>query len=291
MDFVTFANLTFNGLIEGLVVALPAAALTMVFGVVRFPNAATGDVLTIGAYAAQAAQLVVGGSIVASAVVGMTFTALLSLALYVAVFRGFAGRPNVYPLVASIGVAFALRAVLTFFLGYDQRVFSLPLTRAVAFGPLRIVPSDIWIGLTAIGAIAVVFVILYATPLGRRMRAVADDPDLARNCGISPDRVIGAMWLIAGAITGLAGVLLGIKTLITPLMGWEMLLPAFAAMILGGIGNPAGAILAAIVIGVAQELSTHWVGFTYKIAVGFVIMLVVLLVRPSGLFGIVSRVR
>ncbi|MCF3932111.1 branched-chain amino acid ABC transporter permease [Acuticoccus sp. M5D2P5] len=291
MDFALFANLAFNGLIEGAVIALPAVALTLVFGVMGFPNASTGDVMTAGAYAAQTGQIAMAGSIVAGVIVGSVASALLALVFYLCVFRFFQGRPSMYALVASIGLAFATRSTLTFFLGYDQRVFPIPLTRAFSFGPLRIVPSDLYILATSVGAIVLVFLLLYVTPLGRRMRAVADNPDLARSCGISSHRVLSAMWLIAGAVTGLGGILFGIKTVITPLMGWEALLPAFAAMILGGIGNPAGAIAGALTIGIAQELSTPFVGFTYKIGVGFAIMVLALVLRPSGLFNLSARVR
>jgi branched-chain amino acid transport system permease protein len=123
------------------------------------------------------------------------------------------------------------------------------------------------------------------------MRAVADNPDLARACGISAPRVLTVLWLIAGALSGLAGLLLGGKTIISPMMGWDMLLPAFAATILGTIGNPLGAVLGAVIIGVAQEVSSYWIGFTYKIGAGLGLMFLVLLVRPNGLFAARARVR
>ena len=94
-----------------------------------------------------------------------------------------------------------------------------------------------------------------------------------------------ALWLVAGGVAGIAGMMLGIKTIVTPEFGWDMLLPAFTAAIFGGIGSPVGAIVAGLILGIAQELSTPFVGFTYKIAIAFIIMLAVLLLRPRGLFG------
>ena len=123
------------------------------------------------------------------------------------------------------------------------------------------------------------------------MRAVADDRDLARVSGIRPERVMVALWLMAGAVAGLAGMMLGIKTVVAPEVGWEMLLPAFTAAILGGIGSAPGAVLAWLLLGVAQEVSTPFVGFSYKIAIAFLVMLGVLLMRPSGLFGRSESVR
>ena len=291
MGLTYFLNLAVNGVVEGLGIALLALALTLVFGIARFPNASAGDVLTAGAYAGYGGQVLLGGSIILGAVSGMAAMAALSAALYVLVFRKLEGRSGVYPLVASIGLAFAIRSALTFFIGHDQRVFSVPLMRAIDIGPIRVVPTDLYIAATALAALLVVFAILHLTPLGRRMRAVADNPDLARTCGIGSGRVLLALWLLAGAVTGLGGVLLGIKTVVTPMMGWELLLPAFAATILGTIGNPLGAVIGAVLIGVAQELSTPFVGFTYKIGVGFAILLLVLLVRPQGIFAGAERVR
>jgi len=123
------------------------------------------------------------------------------------------------------------------------------------------------------------------------MRAVADNRDLARVSGIRPERVMTAMWLIAGGVCAIGGMMLGIKTVVAPEVGWDMLLPIFAATILGGIGSPVGAVVAGLVLGVAQEVSTPFVGFTYKIALSFVVLLAVLLVRPRGLFGRIEGVR
>jgi branched-chain amino acid transport system permease protein len=99
------------------------------------------------------------------------------------------------------------------------------------------------------------------------------------------------LWVLVGAVCGVAGIVLGIRTVVAPEMGWDVLLPGFAAAILGGVGSPAGAVLAGVVLGIAQEISTPFVGFTYKIALSFVVLMVVLVVRPQGLFGTLERVR
>jgi branched-chain amino acid transport system permease protein len=123
------------------------------------------------------------------------------------------------------------------------------------------------------------------------MRAVADNPELARASGIRARRVMLTLWVLVGAVCGVAGIVLGIRTVVAPEMGWDVLLPGFAAAILGGVGSPAGAVLAGVVLGIAQEISTPFVGFTYKIALSFVVLMVVLVVRPQGLFGTLERVR
>jgi branched-chain amino acid transport system permease protein len=279
-----YAQLLVNGVVQGLVIGLAALSITLVFGIARFPNAATGDFMTFGAYAALSTHKATG-SIAFGGLGAIIATGVISLLAYLTVFRHLAERSVVALLVASIGVAFFVRAVLGVTFGHGQQVFQVPLSRPYVFGGLRITPLDLQLAAVAAVALGVVFAILYLTPIGRQMRAVADNRDLARVSGIRPDRVMIALWLLAGSVAGVAGMMLGIKTIVTPEFGWEMLLPAFTAAILGGIGSPVGAVVAGLVLGVVQEVSTPFVGFTYKIALAFIIMLAVLLIRPRGLFG------
>jgi branched-chain amino acid transport system permease protein len=278
------------GIVHGLIIGLSALGITLVFGIARFPNAAAGDTMTAGAYAGFAAHGATGSLAVAGGA-SVLVSGLVSLLGYLLVFRPLARRPLAALLVAAIGVAFVIRAVLGVTFGHQQRVFQVPLAWPIEVMGLRIPPMDLTLAGVAAGTLAVAFLVLYATPIGRQMRAVADDPDLARVSGIRPFRVMVALWLLAGAAAGIGGMMLGIKTVVSPEMGWEGLLPAFAAAILGGIGSPVGAVVAGLVLGVAQEVSTPWVGFTYKIALAFAVLLVVLLLRPRGIFGRVEAVR
>ncbi|HZC12878.1 MAG TPA: branched-chain amino acid ABC transporter permease [Thermoleophilaceae bacterium] len=290
---VYYTNLALNGLVEGLVIALAALAVTLVFAVARFPNAATGDFMTAGAYAGIGVQaLGLGSSVWLSGLAAVAATMALAAVAYLAVFRRLLGRSLVAALLASIGVAFLVRSLLTFFIGHDQHVFQgVPITRAMNFGGVRVLPLDLYLGAAALVCLALVFAVLFLSPVGRRMRAVADDPDLARVSGIRVGRVMLTLWLLVGAVTAVGGMIVGIKTVVMPEMGWDLLLPAFAAAILGGVGSPTGAVLAGVLLGVAQELSTPFVGFSYKIALSFVVLVVILLVRPQGLFGRLERVR
>ncbi|WP_144182590.1 branched-chain amino acid ABC transporter permease [Elioraea rosea] len=287
---VFWVELLIAGVVSGLVIGLVALAITLVFGIARFPNAATGDTMTLGAYGALAGHAATGSLLLGGAL-GALGGAVTGLAAYALVFRRLSGRSTVALLVASIGIGFILRAGLALAFGHTQQVFQAPLVRPWRFEGVRIHPNDLRLAATAAFALAVVFATLYLTPIGRRMRAVADDPALARVCGISPVRVMVALWLLAGAVAGIAGVILGMRTVVAPEIGWDMLLPGFAAAILGGIGSPVGAVVAGLIIGIAQEMATPVVGFTYKIALAFVVMLFVLLVRPRGLFGRVEGVR
>lgn len=291
MSWIDVVNLLINGLIEGLVVALPALAMTLVMGVNRFPNAATGDFLTTGAYAAVAVQMLGGVPLWLAALASVAVTALVSAGSYQLIFRKLAGRPMVSSMLAAIGLGFLLRSLISFFAGHDQRTFEMPLVRAWNFGGIRILPTDLLIAAIAAACLLVVFVLIYRTSFGRQLRAVADSADLARASGIRAKGLMLSLWLLVGALSAIGGVLLGMKAIVMPEMGWESLIPAFAAMVLGGIGSPIGAVLGALVLCVVQELSVPLLGPSYKLVLSFVVLALVLLLRPAGIMGRVQLVR
>ena len=291
MAFELVVNLLTNGIVEGLVIALPALALTLVMGICKFPNASAGDTMTLGAYAALVFHA--GGlPMFFVAVLGaMMVSALVSWAAYRLIFSRLTQAPMVASLLAAIGLAFVLRSVLVLSVGPEARTFKLPLVRAWNFDGVRLLPTDLMIAAVAMTAVIAVFCLLGLTDAGRKLRAVADNPDLARLSGIRSRRLMWLLWAVAGALAGLGGVLIGVKGVLTPEIGWEFVLPAFAAVILGGIGSPVGAVVGAVVMGIAQELSVPLVGPSYKLVVAFAVMVIVLLFRPAGLFGTIEKVR
>ncbi|CAN7263871.1 branched-chain amino acid ABC transporter permease [Acidovorax sp. LjRoot117] len=291
MTWIDFTNLLINGWIEGLVVALPALAMTLVMGVNRFPNAATGDFLTTGAYAAVAVQMLGGLPLWLAAIASVAITAVVSAGSYQLIFRKLVGRPMVASMLAAIGLGFLLRSLISFFAGHDQRTFDMPLVRAWNFGGIRILPTDLLIAAIAAVCLLVVFVLIYRTSFGRQLRAVSDSADLARASGIRAGGLMLSLWLLVGALSSIGGVLLGMKAVVTPEMGWESLIPAFAAMVLGGIGSPLGAVLGALLLCMVQELSVPLLGPSYKLVLSFVVLALVLLLRPAGIMGRVQLVR
>ena len=298
MNFVQLANLAINGLVEGAVIALPALALTLVMGIARFPNAATGDWMTLGAYAAvgaQAALLSTGlagaGPMLLATLLAAVVCAGLSIAAYELIFKRLSRSAMVASLLASIGLAFLVRSLITLAMGHEQRTFALPLVRAANFGGVRVLPTDLAIAAVALVVLACVFAWLHFGRSGRLLRALADNPELARLSGIRSRRLMWLLWALAGGLSATGGVLLGVKSVVMPELGWELLLPAFAAMVLGGIGSPVGAVVGALLTGVVQELSVPLVGPSYKIAVAFGLLLLTLLLRPAGLFGRPELVR
>lgn len=291
MEFVDYINLAINGLVEGLIIALPALAVTLVHGLAKFTNASTGDVATAGGFGGLLIFNVTGGSIILGGIGGAIIGAVVALLTYYLAFKPIMRRSFIALMLTSIGVSLLIRSILGVSFGHDPRMFNMPITRSMNWHGILINPTDINLALIIVAVLAIVFMILYVAPIGRIMRALADDPDLARVSGIHKEQSMIMMWAIAGAICGIAGTVLGVRTAINPDMGWNLLLPAFAAAVIGGLGNPVGAVVGAILIGVIQELSTPYVGFVYKIALAYVAMALVLLLRPQGLFNRPQGVR
>lgn len=286
-----YANLAVSGLVQGLLLATLALSISLCFSVARFTNAASGDMMTLAAYSVVGFQALAHGSLafgIAGAVVMMCGISLLSYAL---LFRHLRNASPIMLLIASIGLALFCRSMLTLFVGHGQHAIAYPIARAFNFNGLRIVPVDLWIALGAAALLVAVFGVLYLTPIGMQVRAMADNRDLARSSGIKTTRVMVALWCLMGCVTAVGGAMLGIKTVVVPEMGWNLLLPGFAAAVLGGLGNPIGAVVAAVGLGVVQELATPLVGFVYKTAFSFAVLIAVLIWRPEGLFGRPEQVR
>ena len=288
---IQFLNLLINGVVEGLVVALPALAMTLVMGVNRFPNAATGDLMTTGAYAAIGIQALGVSSLLGATLLAALCTALVSVIAYELIFKKLARQPMIASLLASIGLGFLLRSTISFFAGHDQRNFKLPIVRAWNFDGVRLLPSDLNIAAAALVCLIIIFLLLYKTSFGRQLRAVSDNPDLARARGLRARSLMIGLWLLVGMVSAIGGVLLGMKAVVMPELGWDHLIPAFAAMVLGGIGSPVGAVLGALLMCIAQELSVPLLGPSYKLVLSFAVLALVLLVRPSGLMGRTELVR
>lgn len=288
---IFYVNLALMGAVQGLLLATIALSVTLCFSIARFANAATGDLLTLGAYTVVATQLVLGGSLLAGISLSIIVVVATSLASYWLIFRHFKNASPVMALVCSVGLAFLIRSVISFIAGHGQYAIDYPISRAIVFHGLRIVPTDIWVSVGAIVLLAAVFGVLYLTQIGLHVRCLADNRDLARASGIKTKTVMIVLWALIGLVTALGGVMTGIKTIVNPEMGWNLLLHGFAAAVLGGLGNPVGAVIAAVILGIASEMITPFVGFVYKSAFVYAVLMIILVVRPEGIFGRVEQVR
>jgi neutral amino acid transport system permease protein len=281
------AQTAVNGLSLGSVYALGAVGLTLVYGILKLVNFAHGEFLTFGAFMAFLVNVTWGAPLVLGILFAVMATAVLGV-LFERIMWGpmrSRGAGLLQLLLMSIGLALVIRNVIQWFWGTEIRVLDVNVTDVVTFLGLRI-------GRTNLIVIVIGFVVLIATGLmlrytllGKRMRALSDDLALAETSGIDTSRVILYTWVFAGGLAGLAGVLAGAVTNVKPLLGFELLLPIFAAVILGGIGNAFGALVGGIVLGVVIEWSTLLIAARWKIAIGFLVLILVLIVRPQGIFG------
>ncbi len=185
----------------------------------------------------------------------------------------------------SIGLAFVLRGVIQYIWSTELRFLDVNVIATVDILGLRIGRTSLVVLVVGVVVIAAIGLMLRYSLLGKRMRALSDNLDLAETSGIDTSRVIVYTWIFAGALAGLAGVMAAATTEVRPEFGFELLLPIFAAVILGGIGDAFGALVGGLVLGLIIEWSTLFIEARWKIAVGFVALIVVLIVRPQGIFG------
>jgi branched-chain amino acid transport system permease protein len=281
------AQTSLNGLTLGSVYALGAVGLTLVYGILKLTNFAHGDFLTFGAYMAFLVNVTWGGPLVLGILFGMLATALMAVFLEKIMWGPMRARGAglLQLLLMSIGLAFLLRYTIQFIWGTKVRALDVNVTDSVQFLGLRIGRTElIVIGIGFVTLMAVGLMLKY-TLLGKRMRALSDNFDLAETSGIDTSQIVLFTWIFAGALAGLAGVLAAEVTNLRPEFGFALLLPIFAAVILGGIGDAFGALAGGIVLGLVTELSTLEIEPRWKTAVGFAVLIIVLFVRPQGIFG------
>lgn len=290
LEFLNFYLIP--GLILGSIYALGAVGVSLIFGILRFAHFAHGDLMTIGAYFALTVVLALEVSPWLALPVAVALTVAVGLGIDRAFYRPLRARPTIITVISSFGVALSLRAVAQLVWGPQIQSYESGIQRPlVFFDAIRIAERHIGIIVLTIVIVIALHLYLTRTRAGRAMRAVADDPELAQVSGIHTEAVLRNVWIIGGGLAATAGVFLGLDTQLSPYMGWDLLLPVFAAALVGGIGRPYGAIAGGLLIGLAEELSTYpWIGEAplvspgYKTAIAFVLMITVLIWRPRGIF-------
>jgi neutral amino acid transport system permease protein len=283
-DFLDL-QLLINGIAIGSILALAAIGLTLTYGILKLSNFAHGDFMTLGAYLTWLVNTS-GLNIWLSMLIAAAGTIMAMLIAEYLLWKPMRDRraSDTTLIIISIGLALFLRNGILLFYGGSNQQYLLPVVRALEFGDLRIAYYRLVVVGLALAAIVALHLILNNTKIGKAMRAVADNIDLARVSGIDVERIVLWTWVITGTLSALAGGMYGLIAVVRPNMGWFLILPMFAAVILGGIGNVYGAIAGAFIIGIAQELSVPLLGSEYKLGVALAIMILILLVRPQGLF-------
>ena len=284
MDFLLQSIL--NGILAGCIYALFAMGLTLIYGVLNFVNFAHGELIMWGAYFLY---------LFMEKPIGLPFTLALPPALFLTILLGmgidqFVFKPlrpanRLTLLIAALGLSFFLRNGAQFFWGAEIRTYGFEIKRGMRFLGVSITFNQIAIILTSILCILFLYLLFHRSRMGKSMRAVSDNLELARVVGIDTKRTIRIAWIIAALLAGVGGILLALDTNLQPGMGLINLVKAFAATLLGGVGNLWGAFWGGILIGLAENLGVLVISPGYKDAIAFGIMVLMLLIRPATLLG------
>lgn len=317
---VAYPNQFVVGVVVGSILALGALGLTLIYGVLKFAHFAHGDTMLLAAYIAffflsgsvvgasgtdvslpwRLAQLPgattpiwrfsFGYGLLLAIALAAVVTAALLLLVDRWVYRPLRERRAGLAIFAivSLGVAIAARSLMLMIWGPTPRFYVTGIRPTITLpGGPRLPTDQLFIMAVAVLLAGAAYLLLYRTTTGRAMRAMADNAELARVSGIDTERVVRTTWVISSVLIAVAGSLLALQSQLKPELGFMLLLPVFAAAILGGIGSPHGALAGGLIVGIIQEVAVSFgiIGPGYKFAVAFVILILVILVRPRGLFG------
>ncbi len=294
-----------DGILVGSFLSLGAIGLTLVMHILRFANFSHAELLSIGAYSALVFDKLFEGllpvfnqkigpfsltlALLLAIVLAMLVTGLSAMAFDRLVFQRVRQKGEELSMVfASFGMALIIRSVIGLIFGLSSELYSRDIAFAMVLSrdPLLLVkPDQVFVLAAAIIIMVVLHLILSRTTFGFSLRAVAENPNLAQVHGVNLKRMVALVWILGGALGAVAGVFYGLSYQITPVMGRDLVLPIFAATIVGGIGSVYGAVLGGFIVGIASNVALSVLPSGYSPSVPFLMILAVLLIRPNGLFG------
>jgi branched-subunit amino acid ABC-type transport system permease component len=287
----TFMHAVGFGLVTSAVIALSAVALSLQFSVSNIPNFAHGEFLTLGMYGALVAQYLTNNVFV-DVLVGAIVVGAAAWLINRTIIEPFNRRGAKVTVLFVVTIALSLmiqNAIIVFFGGTTHSLV-VPSETVSQVGPFLFTAADMIVMAVAVAVMLAVHVILRYTTFGKSQRAVADSRELASVTGINMPRVVALTWLMAGAIAGIAGAVIAFQGgTFSPLTGYTFLLVTFAAAVAGGLGRPYGAMIGALILGLVTEVGGSYLASSYKQVIAVGILVVVLLIRPSGLFDARGR--
>ena len=295
MDLSLFPQLIVNSLITGSLYALVSAGLSLNYGLLRVLNFAHGHMMMVGAYAFYYFSQDQGFSLVNASIGTVVVAALLALCTLLIFIRPFTKFSYQLTLVTTLALGTILESLVSLIFGVNVKSLMGYSGESIEIASVYITPVQVGIILSAIVVLGTVAYLVHGTAVGRMIRAVRESPCAAESLGISEKKVTGGVFLLATVLACFAGVMVGVETNLQPTMGNSYTMKAFAAMILGGLGNVWGTVFGAYLLGFIENFSIgldFWgvsLPTGYKDAFAFVIILLVLLVRPQGLFGTKAR--
>ena len=277
------------GFVTASVLAIAAVGLSLQFGITNYVNFAYGDFMALGGFFAyvlnnQLFHLNIWIALVLGSMAMGVFAVVVNRLILGPFARRFS--TNHYVLIVTFGLSLIMLNAAYSIWGAQVRFYNMPIAAAVHIGPLLLTRNQLIVIGIAIVLMVAVHTMLKVTRLGKAMRAMSDNTTLAMTSGIDTKRITTITWFLSGTLAGVAGTVLGIgEGNLTPASGELFLFVIFAAVILGGIGSIYGAIGGAIIIGLATEISAAFINPSYKLDIAFVILILALLVRPSGIFA------
>jgi branched-subunit amino acid ABC-type transport system permease component len=284
-DWRDVAQIVVNGVMAGSMLMLPAIGFNCIFAVLRYPNFAVAGYATIGAFAGWIANTQWGLPAGLALFAAFLAAGAAGLLAEEAALKPLRPSGALTVAIASVALTLLLENLVRFFFGNDLRGYDLPVLRDWRFDGIRVNPQQAQNTLFAVLAASALFALLAFTRLGRAMRAVADNPQLADIKGVDPNRIARVAVFIGAGLAGFGGMLIGLDTSIDPLTGFRVVLSVFAAAVVGGLGSIPGAALGAMVVGVGEEMAGVLLQPAYRTVTAFLAILVVLSIRPEGLLG------
>ncbi|WP_419845385.1 ABC transporter permease subunit [Candidatus Poriferisocius sp.] len=288
------AQTVFNGLKFGLIIAMSAIGLSLIYGTTGLVNFAHGELVTFGAVIAWYFNSSWGElNLIVAALVTMIVCGMLGAGLESGLFRPLRHRRlGIFQLVVvTIGLSLLGRQVIQLFFGAEPLPYTdFQVQERWEFGPWAVTPRELVTVAVIIAILLAVGLMLQWTRFGKATRAVSDNASLAEVSGINVNRVVLMVWAMGAALAGLGGVFQGLDSDIDPFLGFQLLLLIFAGVELGGLGTAFGALAGSLIIGMSTEVSTLWISPELKFVVPLAALIGVLLLRPQGLFGIKARV-
>jgi branched-chain amino acid transport system permease protein len=279
-----------NGLVAGSMYSLAAIGYAMVYSILKFPNFANGSLAMIGAYLTFVMFTQLGMNVVIALILSMLISALLGVLLDRVAYRPLRARraPKINVLITAMAASFTLDGMVLLLMGAEYHRFAFPVVRGVRLGTIFITPVQIICIVVSVVLMLALHFLLTRTTIGKSIRAVADNPELAAINGLNSENVISVVFALGSILAAVAGTLIGMDTVLSPTMGFAITIRGFAACVLGGLGSINGAILGSIIMGMGENLGVWFLAggdARWKIAFAYLIMMLILLFRPAGILG------
>jgi len=283
-----FSQLLVNGLIAGAIYALVASGFALIYSTCKFVHFAHGSTVAVGAYILYALFSLIGLNFWLAIILTIILTAGFGWLVNRVVYDELRKRKasNVILLIASVGLLILFESLILLFFGADVKTIGfIKIAKGLEFGGAIITPLQIVIIISSLSLFVLLFLFIKKSKIGKAMRAVADNKDVAEIVGISAKKIYAWSFVIGSGIAGMGGVLVGLEQNLEPIMGTNLIIKGFTGAIIGGVGSVPGAILGSFLLGLVENFGIWFLPSGYKDAIAFIILFIFLILRPQGILG------